>query len=195
MRIETCWFCGANVYPGHGITFVRNDAKIFRFCRGRCRKLFNKKRDPRKLAWTKAYRQKNGKELLIDEAFTFEKRRNCPVRYDRDLMINTVQAMKRIEEIKKARKERFYANRMAEAHQRQIINIKNELKRHKTLLNGVEVPENFDDEMEDEKEMQDQITEFEKDLNKMKEDEELEENEVEKAIETALMEKISKRNS
>ena len=103
MRIDKCYFCSCNVYPGHGTAFVRNDSKLFRFCSSKCNKLFKGKKNPRKLKWTKAYRIAHGKEMANDSVLEFEQRRNIPTRYNRDLMVSTLQAMKRIDEIKKAR--------------------------------------------------------------------------------------------
>lgn len=119
--IHTCYFCSGPVYPGHGSMFVRNDSKIFRFCRGKCKKNFFMKRNPRKLKWTKAYRKAAGKEMKVDSTFDFEKKRNRPVKYDRDLMGTTLRAMKRVGQIQRAREERFYKARMkgSKARQRQ----------------------------------------------------------------------------
>lgn len=97
------------------MVFVRNDSKQFRFCRSKCHRNFNKKRNPRKVAWTKAYRKTRGKEMAVDKTFDFEKRRNRPVKYDRDLMGKTILALKKVETIQKAREQRFFDTRMQDA--------------------------------------------------------------------------------
>ncbi|KAF9472212.1 hypothetical protein BDN70DRAFT_938358 [Pholiota conissans] len=119
MRIEKCYFCSTNVYPGHGSAFVRNDAKVFRFCTSKCHKNFKMKRNPRKVRWTKAFRKAAGKEMTIDSTIEFEKRRNVPVRYDRDLIQTTVKAMKRVGEIRARRERAFFKHRMAAAREKQ----------------------------------------------------------------------------
>ena len=63
--------------------------QIFRFCRSKCHKNFKKKRNPRKARWTKAFRKSAGKELTVDAALEFEKKRDIPLQYDRDLWKNT----------------------------------------------------------------------------------------------------------
>ncbi|KZT09509.1 uncharacterized protein LAESUDRAFT_735204 [Laetiporus sulphureus 93-53] len=118
MRIEKCYFCSKSVYPGHGSAFVRNDAKVFRFCTSKCRKNFNMKRNPRKVRWTKAFRKAAGKEMTIDSTIEFEKRRNVPVRYDRELVQTTVKAMKRIADIKQRREHAFWKTRMAASREK-----------------------------------------------------------------------------
>lgn len=71
------------------------------------------KRNPRKLKWTKAFRKNAGKEMIVDTSLTFAARRNIPVRYNRILMAKTLEAMKRINEIRQKRERVFYKKRMA----------------------------------------------------------------------------------
>ncbi|XP_074650976.1 putative ribosome biogenesis protein RLP24 [Tubulanus polymorphus] len=112
MRLEKCYYCSSTVYPGHGVEFVRNDCKVFRFCRGKCHKAFKKKRNPRKSKWTKAFRKAAGKDLAVDPSLEFEKRRHVPIKYDRELWKKTIDAMKRVEEIKLKRQNQFIKNRL-----------------------------------------------------------------------------------
>ena len=134
MHIDKCYFCSCNVYPGHGTAFCRNDSKVFRFCGSKCNKLFKAKKNPRKIKWTKAYRMAHGKELQNDSVLEFEQRRNVPTRYNRELMVKTIQAMKKIDEIKIKRQERLFNRRMAKAQAKKKEATINELMTHVDLI-------------------------------------------------------------
>ncbi|XP_020254630.1 probable ribosome biogenesis protein RLP24 [Asparagus officinalis] len=112
MRLEKCWFCSSTIYPGHGIQFVRNDAKIFRFCRSKCHKNFKMKRNPRKVKWTKAYRRLHGKDMTQDSTFEFERKRNRPERYDRNVTEKILKAIKKIDKVRVTREAKHHEKRM-----------------------------------------------------------------------------------
>ncbi|SBT72990.1 60S ribosomal subunit protein L24, putative [Plasmodium ovale] len=146
MRIEKCWYCSGNIYPGHGIFFIRNDANIFRFCRSKCHKHFKAKHNPRKVKWTKIYRKERKKELNSDTIFAFEKIRNEPIKYDRDLYIKTISAIKKIDEIKERRKMTYYENRIREVSEKKINLSLEYIKKNPTLLQNTQY-ENVLDEL------------------------------------------------
>ena len=75
--------------------------QIFKFCRSKCTKNFKKKKNPRKAKWTKAFRKSAGKELAVDPSFEFEKRRNEPVKYNRELWTKTSKSARKYVKIKK----------------------------------------------------------------------------------------------
>ncbi|KAJ3048337.1 ATPase-activating ribosome biosynthesis protein [Rhizophlyctis rosea] len=94
------------------------------------------KRNPRKVKWTKAFRHAAGKEMTIDATLEFEKRRNVPVRYDRDLMQTTLKAMKRVQEIKARRERVFYKKRLiGKKEQERAENVK-QIQKNIELVEG-----------------------------------------------------------
>jgi len=85
----------------------------------------------------------------MDSTFEFEKRRNTPVRYNRDLVVKTIQAMKQVDKIKQVRKERFHKMRLAASRNMRKSMVEKELERHRTLLEGPTVPARRNVEMTD----------------------------------------------
>ena len=144
MRIETCYFCSGPIYPGHGIVFVRNDGKMFRFCRSKCHRNFKAKKNPRKIRWTKAYRKTHGKELVTDPVYEFEKIRNTPIKYNREIWTDTVQAMDKLAKIRKDREDRFFLRRMRRAQKIKKEIIKKDLIRHEQLISDPEIRKKVD---------------------------------------------------
>ncbi|KAK3064538.1 ATPase-activating ribosome biosynthesis protein [Coniosporium uncinatum] len=150
MRIETCYFCSRPVYPSKGIQFVRNDARVFRFCRSKCHKNFKMKRNPRKLAWTKSFRVAHNKEMVVDSTLAFSARRNVPVTYNRELVQKTLSAMSRVEEIRRRRERQFYRERMRGNKERQRAADKKLVEENQHLLPPEErdvVPEHYLEKM------------------------------------------------
>ena len=144
MRIETCYFCSGPIYPGHGIVFVRNDGKMFRFCRSKCHRNFKAKKNPRKIRWTKAYRKTHGKELVTDPVYEFEKIRNTPIKYNREIWTDTVQAMDKLAKIRKDREDRFFMRRMRRAQKTKKEIIKKDLIRHEQLIADPDIRKKVD---------------------------------------------------
>jgi large subunit ribosomal protein L24e len=100
--------------------FVRNDARVFRFCKSKCHKNFKMKRNPRKLGWTKSFRRAHGKEMVVDGALALAAKRNIPTRYNRETVATALKAMQRFSEIKARRERVFYKNRMKGNRERQL---------------------------------------------------------------------------
>lgn len=165
MRIETCYFCSGPIYPGHGIVFVRNDGKMFRFCRSKCHRNFKAKKNPRKLRWTKAYRKTHGKELVKDPVYEFEKIKDSAIKYNRDIWTDTIQAMDKLAAIREKRENRFYEKRMKRAQKTKKEIIKANLMKHEMLISDPKVRERvlkMKEEEEEKRKMKEELKENKK---------------------------------
>ncbi|KAA0203728.1 hypothetical protein HAZT_HAZT010270 [Hyalella azteca] len=85
---------------------------IFKFCTSKCRKNFQHKRNPRKARWTKSFRKLNGKELTSDATFEFERRRNIPIKYNREKWSTVVSNLETIASIRHKRESKVVLDRL-----------------------------------------------------------------------------------
>merc|ERR1719277_2202686 len=72
----------------------------------------------------------------MDSTFNFEKKRLTPTRYNRNLMVKTVQAMQVVDKIREVRKERFAKQRLAAQLKKRKTPAERELAKHVNLLEG-----------------------------------------------------------
>lgn len=108
--------------------------QIFKFCRSKCHAAFKKKKNPRKVKWTKAFRKAAGKELAIDPSFEFEKRRHVPIKYDRQTWSRAVEAMKKVEVIKQKRQNSHIMQRLRKGRQLEDERDVKEVRRDLALI-------------------------------------------------------------
>ena len=72
--------------------------------------------------------------MVIDSTLKFATRRNVPVRYNRDLVAKTLQAMDKVAEIRKKRERVFYMNRMKGNKERQRVEDRKLVEENQHLL-------------------------------------------------------------
>lgn len=56
-RNVKCSFCGEDVEPGTGITYIANDGNVSNFCGSKCSKNFKLNRVAIRVRWTKKFRR------------------------------------------------------------------------------------------------------------------------------------------
>ena len=61
LKTEVCRFSGLKIYPGHGMRLTKTDSQTYLFLNAKCKRLFNLRLRPAKLAWTTQYRKAHKK--------------------------------------------------------------------------------------------------------------------------------------
>jgi len=61
LKTEVCRFSGLKIYPGHGMRLTKIDCQTYLFLNAKCKRLFNLRLRPAKLAWTAFYRKAHKK--------------------------------------------------------------------------------------------------------------------------------------
>jgi len=66
LKTQTCRFSGLRIYPGHGSRLTKMDSSTFLFLNSKCKRLFNQRLKPAKLAWTMFYRKAHKKDQATE---------------------------------------------------------------------------------------------------------------------------------
>jgi len=63
-KVEICGFSGHNIHPGHGRVHIREDKHMMTFESRKSFRMWQRKRNPRKITWTEHYRHDHKKSVL-----------------------------------------------------------------------------------------------------------------------------------
>jgi len=98
-------------------------------------KILREREIQEKLNGLKAFRRAHGKDMTVDTTLEFEKKRNRPLKYDRELIGTTIKAMKRISEIKHNREARYIEQRLKGKKKERTLQAIEEIRRFKEIIN------------------------------------------------------------
>mmetsp|Transcript_7711 Transcript_7711/g.19630 ORF Transcript_7711/g.19630 Transcript_7711/m.19630 type:complete len:156 (-) Transcript_7711:65-532(-) len=68
LKTDTCRFSGLKIYPGHGLRLTKIDCQSYLFLNGKCKKMWEQRKKPAKLAWTAQFRKAHKKDLTAETA-------------------------------------------------------------------------------------------------------------------------------
>ena len=107
----------------------------------------------------------------MDTVNEFEKRRDIPVRYNRGLWVKTIQAMKRVDEIKQKRQKRLWVKRMNAVKDKKRQQLEKELERDIKIVTDETIKRKLIENMEKEEEERKEKTKAKTSLMEIAEDE------------------------
>jgi len=110
MRLENCNVCSNIIYPGFGMTFYSNHGQVFRFCRSKCNRLFKTTTGENKKRWVMLKTKRNHAGILLNTMGAFERETKRPLR--RTVLQQTIEAIKKLDVIRRARVHRHYFLRL-----------------------------------------------------------------------------------
>ena len=96
LKTEVCRFSGLKIYPGHGMRLTKIDSQTYLFLSAKCKRLFNLRLRPAKLAWTTQYRKAHKKVRGVNALAMCRRRVGADWRRRRDVASSTPDPPSRV---------------------------------------------------------------------------------------------------
>ena len=93
VKTDKCAFSEFNIFPGHGMKFVKRDGTPLMVISRKCKSLMNQRKKPAKLTWTQRWRIMNKKSLAESGA---KKRTRRVVKVQRAIVGTSADDIKKL---------------------------------------------------------------------------------------------------